>query len=93
MTSESIAILADQIAKGVHPNRCTHRIVRSYFIFLYAAEITVDAMSVSYSIGTISAEYLELIDAQKPREKRRLVREKIRQLRESVKSMEVDDEQ
>lgn len=88
MTSESIALLADQIAKGVHPSRCTHRIVRSVFIFFYVADITVDAMAVSCSIGNISAEYLELIDQEKPREKRRLIRKKIRELREYVRDME-----
>lgn len=86
MTAESVSALADQIAKGVHPNRCTHRIFRSVFIFFYAADVTVDAMAVSYSIGNISAEYLELIDQEKPREKRRLIRKKIRELREYVKA-------
>ena len=88
MTSESIAIIADQIAKGVHPNRCTHRIVRGYFVFLFTAEVTVDAMTVSYSIGSVSFEYLELIDALKPREKRKAIRKKIRDFREYVRGME-----
>jgi hypothetical protein len=85
MTAESVAAIADQIAKGVDAKRCTHRIVRGYFIFLYAIEITVDAFAVSASIGSISSEYLEHIDSQKPREKRRLIREKIRGLREYVR--------
>ena len=92
MTSERIATLADQIAKGVHSSRCTHRIVRGVFTFFYTADVTADAMAVSYSIGSISAEYLELIDSEKPREKRRLIREKIRQLRDRVKSMEGNDD-
>lgn len=92
MTSESIAIIADQIAKGVHPNWCSHRIIRSVYVFFYTADVTVDAMAVSYSIGNISAEYLELIDQEKPREKRRLIRKKIRELREYVRDMEVDDD-
>ena len=88
MTSESIATIADQIAKGVHPTRCTYRIVQSVFVFQYVADVTVDAMVVSCSIGNVSAEYLELIDQEKPREKRRLIRKKIRELREYVRDME-----
>lgn len=93
MTSESIATIADQIAKGVDAKRCNHRLVRSVFTFFYIKHMDQAAFTVSVSIGAISAEYLELIDQEKPREKRRLIREKIRQLRESVKGMEVDDEQ
>ena len=88
MTSESIAVLADQIAKGVHPSRCSHRIVRGYFVFLFAVEVTVDAMTVSYSIGSVSFEYLELIDALRPREKRKAIRKKIRDFREYVRGMQ-----
>ena len=87
MTAESVLAIADQIAKGVDARRCTHRIVRGYFLFLYAVEITVDAFAVSASIGSISSEYLEHIDSQKPREKRRLIREKIRALRECVRDL------
>lgn len=92
MTAESVAAIADQIAKGVDAKRCTHRIVSGYFLFLYAVEVTVDAFAVSASIGSISSEYLEHIDAQKPREKRRLIREKIRVLRECVRELGGDDD-
>ena len=88
MTSESIATIAEQIAKGVHPNRCTHRIVRGYFVFFYVKHVDEAAFTVSYSIGSVSAEYLELIDALKPREKRKAIRKKIRDFREYVRGME-----
>ncbi len=82
MTNE----IADQIAKGVHPKRCNHQVIRSVYIFFYVLDVDAFAVSTKASIGSISAEYLELIDAQNPREKRRLIREKIRQLREYVKA-------
>lgn len=88
MTSESIATIADQIAKGVDAKRCNHRFTRSVFTFFFIKHMDASAFTVSVSIGAISAEYLELIDQEKPREKRRLIREKIRQLRECVKAME-----
>lgn len=76
--------IADQIAKGIDAKRCRHNLHRGVYVFLHTHEITIDAMSVSYSVGTISSEYLEHIAVQKPREKRRLIREKIRQLRMNV---------
>ena len=85
MTTESITAIADQIAKGIDSKRCTHRIVRGYFTFFFVRSIDQAAFVAAISIGSISSEYLEHIDAQKPREKRRLIREKIRMLRECVK--------
>jgi hypothetical protein len=85
MTAESITAIADQIAKGVDAKRCTHRIVRGYFVFHFIKHMDAAAFTVAVSIGSVSSEYLEHIDAQKPREKRRLIREKIRGLREYVR--------
>jgi hypothetical protein len=91
MTAELSAI-ADQIAKGVDPKRCTYATDRGYFRFFYITSISTEAISVSASIGSISAEWLEHVDAQKPREKRRLIRSIIRGLRDAVRDMEVGDE-
>jgi len=91
MTAESVAAIADQIAKGVDAKRCSHRIVRGYFTFFYVRSIDQAAFVAAISIGSISSEYLEHIDSQKPREKRRLIREKIRALREYVRQ-ELDTE-
>jgi hypothetical protein len=85
MTAESVAAIADQIAKGVDSKRCTHRLIRGYFVFHFIKHMDASAFTVSVSIGSISAEYLELIDQEKPREKRRLIREKIRALRDYVR--------
>lgn len=88
MTSESIAVIADQIAKGVDAKRCNHRLVCSVVTFFYIRHMDAAAFTVSVSIGAISAEYLELIDALKPREKRKAIRKKIRDFREYVRGME-----
>ena len=85
MTTESITAIADQIAKGVDAKRCSHRILRGYFVFYLITAMNELAFVAAVSIGSISSEYLEHIDSQKPREKRRLIREKIRGLREYVR--------
>lgn len=76
--------IANQIAKGIDAKRCNHRLTSGVYVFYYLHRIDAAAMSVWSSVGSVSREYLEHIAVQKPREKRRLIREKIRQLRMNV---------
>jgi hypothetical protein len=80
--------IAAQICNGVHPRWCGQHCELGYFQFRIATQRTMSDGSgrrLWIRIGSISVEYLELIEQQKPREQRRAIRKIIRDLREYVR--------
>lgn len=79
--------IADQIAKGVDPKRCTYRLIHGHFLFFYGErEIGATAIKAWIKIGGMSCEYLEMLCQDcKARQRRQRIRMHIRQLREHVK--------
>lgn len=86
MTLSPIFAIAVQICKGVNPRWCGQRFQCGYFQFWIGTQrIASDGNRLWIQIGTVSFEYLELIDQQKPSEKRRAIRKLIRDLREYIR--------
>lgn len=78
--------IAAQICNGVHPRWCGQQCEFGYFQFRIATQRTTsDGERLWIRIGSISVEYLELIDEHNPREQRRAIRKIIRDLREYVR--------